>query len=343
MMNWPGRAVRGDLLCVGDADTVDAEAVCVAVGVAIALRRSELFLEAAVAIITSRHVALVDAVDVVGAGHTAEATDTEHAFVAVSSVDRAVTHRRLIGSANTSSAGLTFATGVTVAGRVTGRVDAASVTPAVFVEDAVVGADLEVGADPCLTGLTDGAALALLTGGVAGAVHAVAVTTLEVEDANGREVGAAATDAQVAIFALAVFDTAALAIGAGPLVGNADPSVVTGETRAVGDAVCVLGARPSVDAEPGLTARVIAVAIGAVFIRLAERGAIITGDTGVAVVADIALWAGPVPVAVPRGVAYAVVTDVSRGTVGVGVTLIGATPSAVRRLRVFAVDEDRTS
>jgi hypothetical protein len=87
------------------------------------------------------------------------------------------------------------------------------------------------------------------TSGVALIVQTSAVATLEVEEADRREVGAAALDAEGTVAALAVVDAPTLAIRARTLVWNADATVVAGQSRAIDHTVFGIGACTGVDAE----------------------------------------------------------------------------------------------
>ena len=137
--------------------------------------------------------------------------------------------------ASASRAALTFSTSFNgLAGGMAGPVDAHEPgISTVLVEHAAVGTDLEIFAETIGATLTDGAQSFGVTDHVALIVDTGAITTLDVEDADRGHVGASAADAEMAVVALAVIDASALAVRARPLVRNADPSVVTGETGAV--------------------------------------------------------------------------------------------------------------
>jgi hypothetical protein len=68
-------------------------------------------------------------------------------------------------------------------------------------------------------------------------VDAGAVAALEVEEADGREVGAAAVNAQISVGAFAVLDTSTLTVGAGTLVRNTDSAIITGQPRTIDEAI----------------------------------------------------------------------------------------------------------
>lgn len=115
-----------------------------------------------------------------------------------------------------------------------------------------------------------------------------AVTALEIEEADCREVGASAVDAQVAISALAVLDAPTFSIGAGAFVGNTDTAVVTHQTWAIYRTVVIICTRSSIDAEAGRAAvGDIAIPVVTVFVGLANSWAYRLGHADSACVAGV--------------------------------------------------------
>lgn len=90
------------------AGTVGAGACLGALGGACALGLGELYLEAAEAVEAGPHLALVDTVDVTGAGHAAEAANTEHSFGAKGGIGVAVSHRGIVSAAHIRGTGLAY-------------------------------------------------------------------------------------------------------------------------------------------------------------------------------------------------------------------------------------------
>lgn len=226
------------------------------------------------------------------------------------------------------------------------RVDAAEARLcAVFVEDTRIVSNLEIVAVPAEAPLPYGADTVGAAVSMAGVVDAGASAALKIEDANRLDVGASAGEADVTRIALGVVGASALAIGAGRLFGNANSSIVAGESWAELNTVFVFYACARVDTYTKRTfSGDVAVALGAVFVGETRlRTYIFIGDTGIALVANEPWRAGGIPITEPCGVTYPIIAEVAGVTFGVGGAIIGTCPTTPWWFILLGVQPNWTS